>query len=161
MVRSFWLCKKANRKRALQYKVVRPRGDTPHIEFEVFEPKNDREVPSGTVTRAKAACPCCNVVLSPERVRAQLSEQRGGADVMFDRKGQRIAGARLIAVVTLRPGEQGRKYRLATERDYEAVWKAQKALEKVAETKLSNGLSLVPNEPIHAEDTRRFKMSVH
>src|SRR2546428_9956280 len=132
LLRSFWLCKKANRKRALRYKVVRLRGDTSRVEFEIFEPKNDREVPAGTVTRAKAACPSCNIVLPPERVRAQLSEQRGGADVVFDRKGQRISGARLLSVVLLRPGEQGRNYRLATGSDYEAVWKAQKTLEKVA-----------------------------
>ena len=150
LVRSFWLCKKANRKRALRYKVVRPRGATPRIEFEIFEPKNDREVPPGTVTRAKASCPCCNIVLPPERVRAQLREQRGGADVGFDRKGERIGGARLLAVVGLRPGEQGRHYRLPTECDCETVWGAQRALEKVASAKLPNGTSPVPDEPTPA-----------
>ncbi|MBI2266440.1 MAG: DUF559 domain-containing protein [Armatimonadetes bacterium] len=59
-------------------------GSVPRVEFEVFEPKNEKEVPDGTVTRAKATCLCCNIVLPPERVRAQLSEQRGGADVIFD-----------------------------------------------------------------------------
>jgi len=90
LMRSFWLCKKANRKRALRYKVVRPKGETPRVEFEVFEPKSDKEVPSGTVTRAKATCPCCGMVLPPNRVRAQLTEQHGGADVIFDKKGNRI-----------------------------------------------------------------------
>lgn len=156
LVRSFWLSKKANRKRALRYKVVRPRGDVPRVEFEIFEPKKDSEVPSGTVSRAKAACPCCNVVLPPERVRAQLSEQRGGADVVFNRNGERTGGARMLAVVTLQPGEQGRLYRLPKDRDYEAVSKAHNTLGKVAAMKLPNGLSHVPDEPIHAEDTRNF-----
>lgn len=160
LMRSFWLCKKAKRKRALRYKVVRPKNATPRVEFEMFEPKNDTEIPAGTVTRAKAACPCCNIVLSPERVRAQLREQRGGADVLFEPsplrgRGQgegetvpkRIGGARLLAVVTLRQSQQGRHYRLPTDRDYEAIWKAQKALEKVASTKLPNGLNPVPDEP--------------
>ena len=40
LMRSFWLCKKANRKRALRYKVVRPQGEPPQVEFEVFEPKS-------------------------------------------------------------------------------------------------------------------------
>jgi len=124
LMRSFWLCKKANRKRALRYKVVRPKGQRPRVEFEIFEPKSDKEVPSGTVTRAKATCLCCGTVLPPERVRAQLAEQRGGADVIFDEGGKRIGGARMTAVVTLRPGEKGRHYRLPTERDYQAVWKA-------------------------------------
>lgn len=150
LARSFWLSKKANRKRALRYKVVRPRGNTPRVDFEIFEPKSDRDVPGGTVSRAKAACPCCNIVLSPDRVRAQLREQRGGADVIFDKRGQRIGGARMLAVVTLRKGEQGRHYRLPTERDYQAVLKAKRRLEKVAATKLPNGLSPVPNEPTPA-----------
>src|SRR5713226_1294308 len=58
LVRSFWLCKKANRKRALRYTVVKPKRDVPNLEFEVFEPARDSEVPDRTVTRAKATCPC-------------------------------------------------------------------------------------------------------
>ncbi|TRZ97756.1 MAG: DUF1156 domain-containing protein [Nitrospiraceae bacterium] len=160
LVRSFWLCKKASRRRALRCKVVRPKGATPRVDFEIFEPKSDKELPAGTVTRAKAACPCCNIVLSPDRVRAQLREQRGGADVEFDRNGKRIGGARLLAVVTLHPGEQGRQYRLPTERDYEAAWKARKTLEKVAATKLPNGLSPVPDEPVDEwhHDVNRMPM---
>jgi len=38
-------------------------GRTPRVEFEIFEPKNDNEVPPGTVTRAKATCLCCGNVL--------------------------------------------------------------------------------------------------
>ena len=43
---------------------------------------------------------------------------------MFDRQGSRMGGARMLAVVSLRPGEPGRQYRLPTGRDYEAVRKA-------------------------------------
>jgi putative DNA methylase len=126
LVRSFWLCKKANRKRALRHMIVK--GGPPRVEFEVFEPKSEKDVPAGTVTRARATCLCCGTVLQPERVRAQLAAQRGGADVLFDGQGRRIGGARLLAVVTLKPGEQGRHYRLPTERDYEAVRRAQERL---------------------------------
>jgi very-short-patch-repair endonuclease len=59
-------------------------GNPPRVEFEIFEPKTEKEAPDGTVTRAKATCLCCGTVLPPERVRAQLSEQRGGADVIFN-----------------------------------------------------------------------------
>jgi len=79
-------------------------GSVPYVEFKIFEPKSDKEVPSGTVTRAKATCLCCGTVLPPERVRAQLAEQRGGADVIFDEKGNRVGGALMTAVVTLHPG---------------------------------------------------------
>ena len=77
LMRSFWLCKKAKRKRALRHRVERPQEEPPHVEFEVFEPKADEEVHGGTVTRAKATCVCCGVVLPPERVRAQLAAQKG------------------------------------------------------------------------------------
>ena len=71
-MRSFWLCKKDARKRALRYEVERPNEETARVTFDVFEPRTDREVPNGTVTRAKATCLCCGAVLPPERVRAQL-----------------------------------------------------------------------------------------
>jgi putative DNA methylase len=146
LARSFWLCKKSNRMKALRYEVNRPKGKQPYVKFEIFEPDNERAVPAGTVSRAKAVCSSCNVVLSPDRVRAQLTTQRGGADVFFDAEGNRTHGARLLAVVTLTPGEQGRKYRLATEKDLETVLNAMSQLKNVASRKLSSGLSTVPDE---------------
>ncbi len=108
-------------------------GATHGVEFEVFEPTTDKDVPAGTVARARATCLACGAVLPPERVRAQLAARRGGADAIFDDKGRRTGGARLLAVVTLRPGEQGRHYRLPTARDYEAVRRAQARLAGVLE----------------------------
>jgi adenine-specific DNA methylase len=153
LMRSFWLCKKANRKKALRLRVVGPKAMPPVVEFEIFEPKTDRDVHGGTVTRAKATCPCCHMVLPPERVRAQLAAQQGGADVLFDTDGKRIGGARMLAVVTLYPGIQGRNYRLPTEHDYEAVWKAQKRLKAILdewEKGGRKGLCPVPDEPTPA-----------
>ena len=147
LVRSFWLAKKANRKRALRYHVVRPKGDVPRVEFEVFEPKKDSDVQGGTVSRAKATCPACGTVLMPDRVRAQLAAQRGGADAKFDAKGNRAGGARLLAVVTLKPNQTGRHYRLPADRDYQAVHKAMQRLKEVAAKPLSGGLSPIPDEP--------------
>jgi putative DNA methylase len=150
LMRSFWLCKKSGRKRALRYKRITTEGRTPQAEFEICEPKNDSEVPSGTVTRAKATCLCCDTVLSPERVRAQLLAQHGGADVVFDKEGNRTGGARMLATVTLSPGEQGRHYRLPTGYDYQAVWKAQERLRALLdewELGGKKGLCPVPDEP--------------
>jgi adenine-specific DNA methylase len=161
LVRSFWLRKKPNRKRALMYKVVHPEGAPPRIEFEIFEPKSEAEVPTGTVTRARATCPVCGAVLPPERVRAQLADQRGGADVIFDEQGNRIGGARLLAVVTLRPGEKGRHYRLPTDRDYAAVWKAQKQLHELLdewEKGGKKGPCPVPDEPLPPIGTLGFRV---
>ena len=161
LMRSFWLCKKPKRKRALRPNVVRPKGKPPCVEFEVFEPKSDGEVLTGTVTRAKAACLCCGIVLPPERVRAQLSEQRGGADVIFDGKGKRTGGARMTAVVTLKPGETGRHYRLPMDADYAAVRKAQTELAEVLgewERGGKQGLCPVPDEPLPPVGTLGFRV---
>jgi len=158
LMRSFWLCKKTSRKRALKSKIVHPNGKPPYVEFEIFEPKNDKEVPDGTVTRAKASCLYCNTVLHPDRVRAQLREQRGGADVVFDKDGNRIGGARLLAVVTLKTNGHGRHYRLPIEVDYKVVWKAKKAVEEIAEVKLSNGFSPMPDEPLPPNNTNSFRI---
>ena len=153
LVRSLWLCKKASRRRALKYRVERPKGQPPHVAFEIFEPGTEREVLGGTVTRAKASCVCCGAVLSPDRVRAQLAVQRGGADVVFDSRGRRSGGARMLAVVTLKPSEPGRHYRLPTTRDYDAVYKATARFAKLLadwEKAGKRGLCPVPDEPINA-----------
>jgi adenine-specific DNA methylase len=158
LVRSFWLSKKKHRPRALRYRVERPKGRPPEIAFEVFEPRSDSDVPRGTVSRAKAACPACQIVLSPERVRAQLSAQHGGADVVFDGGGHRTGGARLLAVVTLQDEERGRRYRLPSDADYQAVWRAREALERRAREPLPGGLSRVPEEPLPPIGTLGFRV---
>ena len=161
LVRSFWLCKKANRKRALRYKIVRPQSGLSYVEFEVFEPKSERDVPHGTVTRGNASCPCCNVVLTVERVRAQLAEQQGGADVIFDKKGKRIGGARMLSIVMLQPNVQGRNYRLPTELDYEAIRKAQRRLKIIFDewdSSEKRGICPVPDEPLPPIGTLGFRV---
>jgi putative DNA methylase len=155
LVRSFWLCKKANRRRALRPKVVRPKRGTPQIEFEIFEPKGDRDVPAGTVSRAKATCLACSTVLSPDRVRAQLSGQRGGADASFGENGQRIGGALMLAVVTLSDEQKGRAYRLPFARDYEAIRRAEQCVSEILKAwrrlpAEERGLCPIPDEPTPA-----------
>jgi adenine-specific DNA methylase len=96
--------------------------------------------------------------MAPERVRHQLSLQAGGADVVFDEKGQRTSGALLLGVVTVTPGHQGRDYRAATSRDYEAVWKAHERLKALAPCNLSNGLTPIPDEPLPPVGTLGFRV---
>jgi len=58
----------------------------------------------------------------------------------------------MLAVVTLHPGVQGRNYRLSTERDYQAIWKAQKRLKAILdewESGGKKGLCPVPDETIN------------
>lgn len=151
LARSLWLCKKASYKCALKSRVVNSHDAMPRVEFEIFEPKTNKEVHAGTVSHAKATCLCCGAVLPPARVRAQLSAQRGGADVIFDNEGRRTGGARLLAVVALKHGERGRHYRLPIDRDYAAVLRAQQRVAKLLnnwEREGKQGLCPVPDEPL-------------
>ena len=160
LMRSFWLCKKSKRKRALRHAVERT-GGSQRVAFEVFEPTSDSEVRAGTVTRAKATCLCCGAVLPPERVRVQLAAERGGADVKFDDNGNRIGGARMTAVVTLRPNQTGRHYRLPTDADYAAVRKAQARVAAILEEWERGGrqgLCPIPDERLPPIGTLGFRV---
>lgn len=161
LMRSFWLCKKAKQKRALRHSVERMDDAPPQVTFEVFEPKADSEVRGGTVTRAKATCLCCGAVLPPDRVRLQLAAERGGADVKFDGDGNRVGGARMTAVVTLRPNVKGRHYRLPTAADYAAVREAQARVAGILEEwerDGKQGLCPIPDEPLPPIGTLGFRV---
>jgi len=116
LLRSLWLCNKAKHKWALRAKVVRPKGDPPRVDFEIFEPTNDKEVADGTVARSNAKCPVCGVVVPRVRVQPQMIAMHGGAD-----------HARLIAVVA-RGADGSRKYRLPNVNDFDAIVRAEKRL---------------------------------
>src|SRR5207244_2177179 len=47
LARSFWLCKKGARRKALRPVVVKMPSNPPRLEFEIFEPKSEREVCAG------------------------------------------------------------------------------------------------------------------
>ena len=152
LMRSMWLCRKPKRKWALHSYITHPREGLAEVGFEIFEPNSNEEVADGTVTgsNARVTCACCGVTMQKERVWAQLTAQRGGADVIFDVDGIRIGGARITAVVTTIPGQRGRYYRLPTDSDYEAVHNAQqralgvkKELERIQEQTICP----LPDEP--------------
>ena len=148
LVRSFWLCKKTNRRLALRTEIIREPGSIPRVGLTIFTPKDESEVQGRTVKRANATCLCCQTTLSAERVRVQLSSQLGGADVIFDQQGHRIGGALMIAVALLRPGEMGRQYRLANKKDYDVVQLAHNYLSELNAKKTTTGFSITPDEPL-------------
>ena len=161
LMRSMWLCRKPRRKWALRPDVVRDDGLQPRVEFGIFEPKADREVADGTVTRARATCLGCRTVLPPERVRSQLAAQRGGADTVFDDDGNRTGGAMITAVVTLKEGQQGRHYRPPTDADYAAVRLAQERIDNVLDDWVregKQGICPVPDEPLPPVGTLGFRV---
>jgi adenine-specific DNA methylase len=147
LTRSFWLRRRAGRYWALQYKVEKPKGRIPRIHFDVFVPKDEKQVPPGTITLGNAKCIACETVLARERVRAQLREQRGGGDVLFDEHGRRKGGALLLAVVLARSEKPGRFYRLPSEDDYDAVRRAVAQVSRLVKRD-NAGLPPIPDEPI-------------
>ena len=153
LMRSFWLCRRPERRTALGPSIVRSDGVPPEVAFEIFTPSDELEVQDGTVDRAKATCLCCGAVLPPDRVRFQLTAQRGGADTIFDERGVRVGGARMTAVVTRRPGETGCHYRLPTRADCAAVGAAQSRLAGILGEWEAGGRRVpcpVPDEPTPA-----------
>ena len=146
LMRGLWLAKKGERSVALQ---IVPDKKHKRIEFEIIAKRNGKWVrtenprsqisnPSfeGTVKRGSATCPVCGYTTPVASVRKQLKARKGGA-----------ADARLFAVVTTKATEQGRFYRLPTERDLNAVKKAAAELKR-RERAHRGALSLVPDETL-------------
>lgn len=150
LLRSFWLSRKRGKWRAVKPIVRRRSDDRPWVAYEIVTPRSANEVAPGTVSRARATCLSCGHVLPPDRVRAQLAACRGGCDVEFDGAGRRNGGATLTAVATVRSETRGRRFRLATDADYEAVRRAQvRLMERHADWRRggARGLSPIPDEP--------------
>lgn len=131
LLRSLWLARKDRRSVALR---LIPRQEEPRIDIQVVPDAKSRDVGDGTVRRGSVTCPRCSFTMPVTTVRRQLRERRGGT-----------AGARLLAVVTTRPGQQGRFYRVPEQRDLDAVSKARLELRKRVEGHMGD-LSLVPDE---------------
>ncbi len=134
LMRSLWLAKKGSRSVALQ---IIPNHKNKRVDFNIIENAKVKDVAEGTVRRGSATCPVCGYTTPVKSIRQQLKTRRGGAN-----------DARLFTVVTTRPGQQGRFYRLPTERDLKAVKKAAEEMEK-RKREHKGALSLVPDEPVN------------
>jgi len=159
LIRSLWLAKKGSRSIVLQ---MRPKPAEKHVEFAIITKKpggwvdesdpTATVVPSnldGTVKRGSVTCPCCGYTTPVARVRAQLQTRHGGAD-----------DARLMCVVSSKEGEQGRFYRLPTEKDFRAIDKVKAELGR---NRASNReqLSRVPDEEISLNEIRRISVPLY
>lgn len=114
---------------------------------------------------ANVICPCCGSLLPGNRLSprtpVQLAVQHGGADVIFGKDRTRVGGATLLAVATLKTGERGRHYRLPTDYDYQALWKAHQRLSEMEEVWQREGKSnhsVVPDEPLPPIGTLGFRV---
>jgi adenine-specific DNA methylase len=146
LMRSLWLARKGSRSVALRI-VPHPRAK--RVDFEIIEKTKADDVGGGTVARGSATCPCCGFTTPVASVRVQFKARKGGT-----------ADARLFAVVTTRPDQQGRFYRLPAKRDLAAVAAAAEELER--RKKAHRGpLSLVPDETISLDELRRISVPLY
>lgn len=165
LIRSLWLCRKPNRKRALRWlrdddglvqtetiQVVYADGVGRTVQrplLEIFEPIRESEVEAGTVAKGSATCPVTAHTLPVQRVREQLRSRGGGA-----------RDARLTAVVVSRSDMPGRSYRLPTRSDYDAVRLAQ--VSDSARTRADACASLRAfDAPIPTTELRRISVPLY
>jgi putative DNA methylase len=146
LVRSLWLGKKPHNSWSLH---LIPRPKDARIDFEVVKGAKPSDVGEGTVRRGSALCLCCGYTTPAASIRKQLASREGGTST-----------ARLFCVVTKRPGEQGRFYRVPTTRDLEVVVDAEKRLREKQQTAKS-AFSLVPNEPLPPQGTLGFRVQLY
>jgi len=83
--------------------------------------------------RSSATCPLCGYTTPAANVRNQFKGRQGGA-----------ADARLLTVVTIHANQRGRKYRLPTPRDRQALESAASQLESIKKRTPTE----VPDEPL-------------
>ncbi len=146
LIRSLWLAKRKSQAIALRLVLDE---ETKRVDFKIVENVRATDVDEGTVRKGSATCPVCGYTTPVASVRRQLKGRHGGA-----------ADARLFAVVTTRPGQQGRSYRLPTNRDWEAI---RRSAEELGRRKAAHSgkLSLVPDEEISLNEIRRISVPIY
>ena len=132
LIRSLWLSNKANHSVALR---LIPNPMEKRVDFTIIHEAKMSDIMEGTVKRGSATCPCCGYTTPVASVRKQFKTRQGGAD-----------DARMFCVVTIKPTEKGRSYRLPTQRDFDAVKSAKEELE-LRKREWTGKLSFVPDEP--------------
>jgi adenine-specific DNA methylase len=144
-MRQFWLAKKSKKKVAL-YPYVKGK----EVKFIIvgtgyekmslgFKPEN------GTISRAVVTCPVCGAMIDANTTRRLFQEGK--------------SGQRMVGVVLHKPGQSGKRYRLATREDLEIYQQAEKYLkEKREKLKKEWGMEPVPDEILPSVGTLGFRI---
>ena len=133
LMRSLWLAKRGNNSIALK---MIPKKNEKRLDFEIIENASPQDVENGTIQRSSATCPICGYTTSPVSVKHQLKKRKGGT-----------LDARLICLVTIRPNQRGRSFRLPTEHDIKLIHQANEELESQVNSH-TGFLALIPDEPM-------------
>lgn len=147
LMRQFWLARKDKKKVALY-----PYIEGKEVKFKIvgtgYEPMpKDFKPDEGTVSRAHAKCLVCGAVVDDKTTRRLFQEGK--------------AGQRMVAVV-LHGGKgkgEGKRYRLATEKDIKIFREAERYLEEKRQRLMDEwGIDPVPDEPLPPKETLGFRV---
>lgn len=133
LMRQFWLAKKNKKKVALY-----PYVEGKRVQFKIVgtgyeEMPKGFKPEKGTISRAVATCPVCGSTIDANTTRKLFQEGK--------------TGQRMIAVVTKKERETGKKYRLVTEKDMTVFFEAEEYLQRKREKLLIKwGMDPVPDE---------------
>jgi len=151
LMRQFWLAKKEKENKKSEKKVsLYPYVQGKAVEFKIVgtgyeKMPEDFDPEKGTVSRAIAVCPVCGSTVDDKTTRKLF--QTGEAE------------QRMVAVVLHKPGEKGKRYRLATDRDLEIFNSAERYLEeKRAKLREEWGIDPVPDEELPPKETLGFRV---
>jgi len=126
-----WLSKKEKNRVALG---VLPNEKEKHIDFKLFSPKADSDLPPPISRRLSATCPLCGFTTPYKNVREQIRSKEGGTK-----------DPRLLAVI-LRKTSGDRVFRLPKQSDFLAVRKASETLTGFQKHFTTNSELSIPNE---------------
>lgn len=132
---NWWLAKKTNKNVALY-----PYVEGKEVKFKIVGDgyeniPSDFDPSKGTISRAIATCSVCGSVVDDKTTRKLFQEGK--------------AKQRMVAVVLHKPGVQGKRYRLATEKDLGVFREAEKHLEEKRKSLTEEWeIDSVPNEEI-------------
>ena len=145
LMRQFWLAKKEKKKVSL-FPYVEKGAVFFKIVGDGYEKMPDSFMPEdGSVSRAVATCPVCGSVINDKITRKLFQEGK--------------SGQRMVAVVLYKPGQKGKRYRIACERDVAVFRRAEEALKLKRERLLNEwGMDPVPDEELPPAGTLGFRI---
>lgn len=144
LMRQFWLSKKNDKKVAL-YPTISGNKITFKIVGNGYSsiPKNFNP-DGGTISKAIATCLACGSIVDDTITRRLFSQGK--------------SREKMLVVVSTKEGQAGKRYRIATDEDWQIFAKAGKYLEKKREVLLSEqGIDPVPDEAIHTPDNKEYE----
>jgi len=145
LMRQFWLARKSNKKISLY-----PYVDGKEVRFKIAG-NGYEKIPAGfdpskgTVSRAIATCPVCGYTVDDKTTRKLFQEGE--------------ARERMVAVVLHKPGTEGKRYRLATEKDMKVFREAEEYMEEKRKRLMDEwGIDPVPDEELPPKETLGFRV---